>query len=60
MRYKLKATNEQDKQRLMDTDSELVVTRGGGWEVDKGKQDQIYSDRRKFNYGWSTHNAIYI
>ena len=26
----LKATNEQDKQRLMDMDYRLVVTRGGG------------------------------
>ena len=49
----LKATNEQNKQRLMDMDNGLVVTRGwqGEGEGRWGKRDQICGDRKKSNYG---------
>ena len=41
---KQKATNEQTKQKLIDTDNRMVVTRGkGGWETnEEGKGGQIY------------------
>ena len=51
---KLKATNEQDKQKLKDTDHSLVVTREKEVEeeVYKSKGGQIYGDRRRFDFGW--------
>lgn len=46
---------EIDKQKLTDTDNNIVVTRGKGrWqEVENGKADQIlYGDLRRFDFGW--------
>ena len=51
----LKATNEQtrerNKQKLTDTDNSMVVTRGKGRGIVKGKEGQIHSDRR-FDFGY--------
>lgn len=37
----------------------LLFTRGkvGRRELDNGKEEQIYDDRRNFDCGWFTHNA---
>ena len=45
---KLKATEKTNKQKLIDTDNSLVVTRGKGvtGEINKGKRGQIYRDFR--------------
>lgn len=46
---------EIDKQKLIDTDNNIVVTRGKGrWrEVENGKAGQIlYGDLRRFDFGW--------
>ena len=49
-----------NKQNLIDTKNNMVVSRGkGGLGVAKGKGSQIYSDKR-FDFGWSTRNAIYV
>ena len=43
---KLKATmNKKDKQKLIDRDNSMVTRRKGG-RVVKGKECQIYCDRR--------------
>ena len=39
-------------QKFVDTHKSLEVTRGGGWRSSKGKKDQIYGDRRRFDFGW--------
>ena len=46
---KLKATNMINKQRLINTDSGLVITRGKGRRgvVDRDKEGQKFSERRK-------------
>ena len=32
-----------------------------GWgEVGKGNRGQVFGDRRKSNFGWRTHTAIYV
>lgn len=38
---KLKAANEQDKRKLLDTDESLSITRAKGGEFDKSKGGQI-------------------
>lgn len=46
---------ELDKQKLKDTDNNIVVTRGKGrWrEVENDKGVQIlYGDLRRFDFGW--------
>ena len=53
---KLKATSEQirktNKQKLIDTDNSMVVTRRKGkGRLVKGKGDQIHGDRR-FHFRW--------
>ena len=49
---KPEAINEQtDKQKLMDTDNSMVVTRGKGGVVVKGEGGQIHGDRRRFDFG---------
>ena len=44
--------NKTNKQKLIDTDNSLVVTRGKRRrrEVDKGKEGQLYGDRRRFDF----------
>ena len=38
----------------------MVVTREkGGGEVVKGSGDQVYGDRKKFDFGWRAHNVIH-
>ena len=58
---KLKAPNEQteeNKQKLIDIDISMPVTRRKG-ELRVSKGGQIYSDKRRFGFGWWVHNAIY-
>ena len=49
-----KQTRQTNKPKLIDTDNSLVVTtgKGVGGEIDKNKGGQIYSDRRRFDFGW--------
>ena len=46
--------NNTNKQKLIDADNNLVVTRGNreSGEVDKGQGSQIHGDGRRFDSGW--------
>ena len=41
------------KQRLLDTDNNVVVARGkASWGAAKGKGGQIFSDERRLDFEW--------
>ena len=41
--------NKKNKQKLIDTDNNMVVTTGSGMGIVKGKGNHIYGERRRFD-----------
>ena len=61
---KLKATNKQTNNKTKNNSQTQAVVwqlREGVWKdrVVKGKGGQIYGDRKRWDFGWWAHNAIY-
>lgn len=58
----LKVTNRQtrqtSKQKLTDVDNTVVVTRGEGGGVEKGKGRMTCGDVKRPDFGWRAHSAI--
>ena len=53
--------NKQDKQRLIDTDNSVVVSKGnGGWKVAEDKGGQTWGDGRRLDLGWRAPSATDI
>ena len=57
--YRKHPINKTNKQKSINTDYSMAVTRGKGGEVVKGKLGgQIFGDRRGFDFGY-THTKQY-